>query len=87
MYTPADTSATPTEVLDPDRHRIICQHFFGIDPEELRQIRREISLFDDALRALALETEGGQRDDLVAVFAAAIDGLDAGGRDGVAGNG
>ena len=87
MYSRAEHFATLTDDLDPDHHRIICEHFFGIDPEELRQHRREFGFSDDALHALASETGGGQRDDLVPAFATAIDGLNARGPDDVAGNG
>ena len=44
--------------LDPDRHRIICVHFFGIDPEELRDLHGLIVLFDDGFRALATDKVG-----------------------------
>ena len=35
----------------------IYQHFFGIDPEELRDARNLIALIDDALRSLTVKTE------------------------------
>ena len=46
MYSNADLSATIPDDLDPDRHRIVCQHFFGIDPEALRALRSLIAHFD-----------------------------------------
>ena len=58
MYIHADLFVTLAEDLNPDRHRIVCQHFFGIDPEKLRDRHGLIVLFDNALRALAVR--GGQ---------------------------
>ncbi len=58
MYRHSDQFATLPVDLDPDRHGIICRHFFDIDPEDLRQLRCLIALFDEALHALAVETGG-----------------------------
>ena len=58
MYIHADLFVTPPDDLDPDRHRIVCQHFFGMDPEELRELRGLIALFDNAFRALAMDKVG-----------------------------
>ncbi len=57
MYYLADLSATLPDDLDPDHHRIICKHFLGIDPQELRDARNLIALIDDALQALTVKTE------------------------------
>ncbi len=53
MYYLADRFATLPKALDPDRHRIICQHFFGIDPEELREVLKLTALIDGALASLS----------------------------------
>ena len=58
MYYLADLSATFPVDLDPDHHRIICQHFLGIDPEELRELRKLVGVVADALRALTVEAGG-----------------------------
>ena len=53
MYNRASHFATLPKDLDPDRHRIVCRHFFGVDPEELRQLRGLPGLVDDPLGAIA----------------------------------
>ena len=57
MYSHDDHFASPPDDLDPDRHRIICQHFLGINPEELRQLRRLVALVNIRLKALASDME------------------------------
>ncbi len=58
MYSHDDHFATPPDDLDPDRHRIICVHILGVDPEKLRELRGLVALFDDAFRALAMDKVG-----------------------------
>ena len=53
MYNDDDYLTTLPVDLDPDRHGIICRHFFDIDPEELRHLRGPLDPVDDPLGSLA----------------------------------
>ena len=45
MSTTGGPEISEDDDLDLDCHRIVCVHFFGIDPEELRELRGLIAHF------------------------------------------